>query len=160
MTSCRREPDVLDAVAAGRLDALEQHLAACEACRETLLVAEVMAHEQELAWTDAALPTADIVWFRAQLKARSEAARLAARPVLLVQAIALACLVGAIVGVLGTSAWWMWSWMSWLSSAASVVASAEGTLAMTSLAIRGILLALAVWLVIAPMAVYLAAMED
>ncbi len=160
MTSCKREPDVLDAVATGRLDALDEHLAACEACRDTLLVARALAHEQDAAWTDAALPTADVVWFRAQLRARAEAARLAARPVLVVQAIALACLVGAIAGVLGTGTWWLWSWVAWLSSAASVVASADGTLAITTLAIRGILLALAVWLVIVPMAVYLAAMED
>jgi hypothetical protein len=84
------------------------------------------------------MPTADVVWFRAQLKARAEAAELAARPVLLAQAIAGASVVGAVVAVV----------------------SAFGTFDVIALATRGLLLAFAVWLVIAPVAVYLATTED
>jgi hypothetical protein len=80
--------------------------------------------------------------------------------VFLVQALGLACLIGAIAGVVGTGAWWLRSWASWLSSAAALVAGLDGTMEMTTLAMRGVLLALAVWLVIAPVAVYLAAIED
>jgi hypothetical protein len=52
------------------------------------------------------------------------------------------------------------SWAAWLSSAADMVMNGPTGLEMAALASRGILLALAVWLVIAPVAVYLAATED
>jgi hypothetical protein len=113
------------------------------------------------AWDEAAeVPDANVVWLRAQLRARAEAASLAARPIAVVQALGVACAIGAAAGVVGTLAWWLRSWAAWLSSAAVVIASADSSLEMATLASRGILLALAVWLVIAPVAVYLAATEE
>jgi hypothetical protein len=113
------------------------------------------------AWDEAAeVPDANVVWLRAQLRARAEAASLAARPIAVVQALGVACAIGAAAGVIGTMAWWLRSWMAWLSSAAAVIASADSSLEVATLASRGILLALAVWLVIAPVAVYLAATEE
>jgi hypothetical protein len=113
------------------------------------------------AWDEAAeVPDANVVWLRAQLRARAEAASLAARPIAVVQALGVACAIGAAAGVIGTMAWWLRSWVAWLSSAAAVIASADSSLEVATLASRGILLALAVWLVIAPVAVYLAATEE
>ncbi len=120
-----------------------------------------LQEEWDDAWDEsAALPDANVVWLRAQLRARAEAARLAARPIAVVQALGAACAIGAAAGVIGTMAWWLRSWAAWLSSAAAVIASADSSLEMATLASRGILLALAVWLVIAPVAVYLAATEE
>jgi hypothetical protein len=123
-------------------------------------VVAALQEEWDDAWDEAAVPNANVVWLRAQLRARAEAAQLAARPIVVVQALGVACAIGAAAGVIGTMAWWLRSWAAWLSSAAAVIAGADSSLEMATLATRGILLALAVWLVIAPVAVYLAATEE
>jgi hypothetical protein len=124
-------------------------------------VVAALQDEWDDVWDEAAaVPDANVVWLRAQLRARAQAAQLAARPIAVVQALGVACAIGAAAGVIGTIAWWLRSWAAWLSSAATVIASADSSLEMATLASRGILLALAVWLVIAPVAVYLAATEE
>lgn len=161
MIDCPRESEVLEAVAAVRLDGeLHAHIAECASCADAAEVAAALRDEQDVAWHDADLPTADIVWLRAQLNARAEAARVASRPITIVQALGIACAIGALAGLIGTTAWWLRSWAAWLSSAAAVIASAPSTFDMAGLAARGILLALGVWLVLAPVAIYLAATED
>jgi hypothetical protein len=160
---CDREPDILDALATRRLasDAeLQRHLRECDACADVAEVACVLLEERQSACDAAPVPAADVVWVRAQRRARVEAARLSVRPIAVVQALGVACSVGAVAGMLGAAAWWLRSWMTWLSSAAGAMMNGPSSLEMAALASRGILLALAVWLVIAPVAVYLAATED
>jgi hypothetical protein len=165
MTECPREFEVLEAAVVGPAfkpadPELADHLGSCASCREAVVVAAALAAEKDRAFEDAALPTADVVWLRAQLYARAEAARVASRPIVLVQACGVACAIGAIGAIVGTAFWWLRSWVTWLGDAAAVVASAPGTFEMATLASRGILLAVGVWLVLAPVAVYLAATED
>jgi hypothetical protein len=158
---CLREQDVIEAVTARRVDdELGAHLDRCALCRDTADVARAMFDEQDDTWSEAVVPAADVVWLRAQMRARAEAARVASRPVVVVQALGIACAAGAVAGVIGTIAWWLRSWVSWLSHAAVVVTTAQSSIDMAALATRGILLALCVWLVLAPVAVYLAATDD
>jgi hypothetical protein len=164
---CAREPEVLDAVASGRLSRqhgaesnLFAHIAECDSCRDLADVTQALFEEQEAAWAEPAVPTADVVWLRAQLRARAEATRLASRPVAIVQAIGVACAAGAIAGVVGSGVWWLRSWATWLSEAATVLATGPSSIDMMGLAVRGVLLAAAVWLVLAPVAVYLAATDE
>jgi hypothetical protein len=181
MIDCPRESEILEAVASARLKPgpttaagqsavagpgfspaieLQRHLAECRWCEDAAEVAAALGDEQGIAWHDADIPQADVVWLRAQLHARAEAARVASRPITIVQALGIACAAGAAAGLVGTTAWWLQSWVAWLSSAATVVASAPSTFEMAGLLARGIFLALGVWLVLAPVAVYLAAIED
>jgi hypothetical protein len=183
MIECPFESEVLEAVAAARLkpgatteagrqaavvgpgyspatQELADHLDICPSCHEAAVVAAALRDDQDAAWDDAALPSAQVVWLRAQLHARSEATRMASRPIAVVQALGVACLIGAIAALVGTTFWWLRSWVVWLGDAAAVVATAPGTFEMATLASRGILLAVGVWLVLAPVAVYLAAIED
>jgi predicted anti-sigma-YlaC factor YlaD len=139
---------------------LADHLDACPSCREAAMVVAALRVERDIAWEEAALPGGDVVWLRAQLRARAEAARVASRPIAVVQAVGVACAVGAIAAIVGTAFWWLRSWVAWLGDAAAVVASAPTTFEMATLASRGILLAVGVWLVLAPVAVYLAATDD
>ena len=168
---CAREPEVLDAVASGRLSRrgdngaadvkeVRAHVAACASCRDLADVTQALFEEREEAWLEPDVPTANVVWLRAQLRARAEAARLASRPIAIAQAVGLACAVGAMAGVVGTGVWWLRSWATWLSEAAMVVATAPSSFEMIGLAVRGMLLAAAVWLVLAPVAVYLAATDE
>ena len=55
------------------------------------IVAEAIAAEASLARTEAAPPSSAIVWWRAQMRARQEAARAADRPITIVHALAIAC---------------------------------------------------------------------
>ena len=77
------------------------------------IVAEAIATEAAFARTEAAPPSSAIVWWRAQMRARQEAARAVERPITIVHGLAIACGVGvalslittAVAGVRGSSGW-------------------------------------------------------
>lgn len=95
--SCDREEDVLDLVAIGawpvRADeALKQHVASCDTCRSLVTVVIALAEHGSLPVTPR-LPDARLVWHRAQMRARQDAARRAARPVVMAEIMAVAVFV-------------------------------------------------------------------
>lgn len=57
-------------------------------------------------------PAAGVVWWRAERRARHEAARLAGRPTMVMQAIALACTGGVAVALFQFLAPWLKQWFS------------------------------------------------
>jgi hypothetical protein len=75
--------------------------AECPRCGPLVALAEQIRREFEQTMRDARVPTPEIVWWRAQMRAREEAARRAARPILFTQALALAALVGLLVSLAG-----------------------------------------------------------
>jgi hypothetical protein len=95
---CDRDVEIVEMVSAGawpaRADAeLMSHVAACSECRELLRVIVALNRTDV---TDAAsprLPDARLVWHRAQMEARRESARRAARPVIFAQVAATAVLL-------------------------------------------------------------------
>jgi hypothetical protein len=112
-TECNREQDVLDAIAAGRwpdrCDAdLSAHIAGCAICADVAAVARAIREDHEAAWRDAHVPPSGRVWWRAEMRARQEAARKAAQPITVVQGIAGACaagIVAALIGVIWPAVW-------------------------------------------------------
>ena len=94
------------------------------------IVAEAIAAEAALARTEAAPPSSAIVWWRAQMRARQEAAHAADRPITIVHGLAIACgsglalslIGGAVAGVRGSSSWLVDVYRS-LSTAAAPLAS-------------------------------------
>jgi hypothetical protein len=97
---CEFEADVL----AGRLNAaLVEHLAVCDSCREAAIVASALEQAAQEARTVAAPPDAAIVWWRATLRARREAARAAARPLTAMQVIAFASAVAFVGACFGAT---------------------------------------------------------
>ena len=93
------------------------------------------------------VPTPEIVWWRAQMRAREEAARTVARPILFTQALAVAALIGLLVSVVGRLTLPVISWAGF----PEVVAA---------LPILPIAIAAACWLIIAPAALYFAFSRD
>lgn len=95
----------------------------------------------------ARVPTAEIVWWRAQMRAREEAARAAARPILFTQALAVAALIGLLVSVVGrpTPPVMWWAGMSDLPARLPLVPVA---------------IAAVCWLIVAPAALYFAFSRD
>src|SRR4051812_33192307 len=90
---CPREAEVIEAVMAGRpvghgAGELGAHVAACGVCREVALVAGAIQDDYANARTEAVVPSAGHVWWRAQLRARQHRAETAGRPITCVQVVA------------------------------------------------------------------------
>ncbi len=100
---CDREQELLTALRTGAWTPdLRAHFAACESCAETAITSEFL--RQAAAAADSTVPPAGLVWWKAQLRARREAARAAARPVLIAErAVAVVALLGAV---------WAMAWLS------------------------------------------------
>ena len=94
---CPREQEVVDAMLPqGRLpeaSELQQHVAACESCRELHEVMAMLRPDHALS-EEVSLPSAGQIWWRAAVRARMEAARTAARPVAWAQGATAASLLG------------------------------------------------------------------
>jgi hypothetical protein len=145
-TTCSREPEVVAAVLAGCLsDSLRAHAAGCAVCGEVARVAALVHDDFSRAQREATVPTADVVWLRARIRAREEATRMAARPIIFTHAIAIAALVGLLV------------------SAGSRFSPGSWTLALDGLPVQMLLplvIALVGSAVLAPVALYVAFSRD
>lgn len=117
-TSCDREIEVLRAVQAGRwpeaIDpALRAHAAQCTVCTEVVLVACALLGDIGMGAETHPLPSASLVWWKAQLRARREAVERASEPIVIFErvAYALGCLA-----LLGVSLWQRVRIENWLGS--------------------------------------------
>ncbi len=102
MTPCDREGDVLDLVAIGQWPALADadlaaHVAACPNCSELALVASAIVDVRDTGAAHKRLPDAGVVWLRAQMRAREDAARRAARPLWIAQLTGVAVIAAVLV---------------------------------------------------------------
>jgi hypothetical protein len=120
---CDREQQVLDALQSGRWagpwgEEIRRHAAACAVCSEVVLVAEALRHEEELAQTEVRLPSAGLVWWKAQLAARRAAEERAAQPIAWVERMVQ---VFGALALLGTG---LWQWpriLGWLGGSKSLM---------------------------------------
>jgi len=90
---CEREQEVIEALRSGRWtgpwgEKIRAHAAGCAACSEVALVAEVLRREDEGQQNEACLPSAGLVWWKAQLAARRAAEEHAALPIAWVERLA------------------------------------------------------------------------
>lgn len=179
---CSREQETLDALAARRLPVraepeLLSHVAACDICRDLVVV---IAALQDVAEEDASsAPSAATVWWRAQLRAHREAARKAAAPIRVAQVAAVIVALVALAAFQSVlpswspglpfdrdavTAWWpslpslSWPSIPWTSFddlPPFTLASIREMSGWSWLA-----LVLLLWVAVAPIAVYLAGVED
>jgi len=92
------------------------------------IVAEAIAAEAALAHAEAQPPSSAIVWWRAQMRARQEAAQLAEKPITIVHALSIAAGIGlmlsvvgyAVAGVKGSLGWLVNLWQTVTAVASSV----------------------------------------
>lgn len=167
IVDCGREADVLEAVAFGRWPdhaaELVTHVAACAVCADLADVARALHDDREAACREAPVPAAGIVWWRATIRARADAARTASRPITVAQGVAGACAVGLTCGLAGI-AWRSLHWADRLGELATRLATRRDDLAYAStLAMEHALplvLALAACLVLAPLALYITLADD
>jgi hypothetical protein len=160
---CWREVEVVDAITARRWpdrvdEDLRHHVSVCAICADVAAVACALHDAHDDAFGDSVvLPPAPAVWLRAQARARAEASREAARPIAVMQALGLASAAGIVSLLIGVVAYWVWARAEWLLVMPTLDASAVPALALV---VRGTLLAIGLWLVLAPVAVYLVALDD
>jgi hypothetical protein len=158
---CSREPDLIDALTTDQWpdrcdEDLKGHVAACESCRDLIAVLAPLNEAWAGSRADAHVPASGMVWWRAQMRARQEAARAASRPITVVQVIAM--LAGAAVIVAGLVVISPWL--------ASSFASSRGFLTIDVRSLQGMaggwLLAggAAAILAIGSLALYLVVAED
>ena len=117
--------------------------AECPECGPLVALAQQIRLEFEHTTQTARVPTPEIIWWRSQMRARQDAARKAARPILFTQALAFAALIGLLVSVAGRFTLPAWSF-------AGLTPLSVGTPFLY------LLIAAASCLLIAPLAVYFA----
>jgi hypothetical protein len=167
MTTCEREQDVLDAVGSARWpsrcdEELRDHVNACAVCSDLADVAAAIIDDHDAAWSQARIPSAGVVWWRAQLRAREEAARAAGRPVAFIQGVAASVALWLIVSfVRALPAEYLAEWRTWITSALPSLTFTMADVARVTATVPLVLFILvAVWLVLAPVAIYFAAADE
>ena len=167
---CPFEQDLLDAIAADRWpsrcgDRLQHHVAGCSTCADLAVIAPVMKGAVTELWDAARIPSSGTVWWRAQTRARREAAREAARPVTVAHAFGFGAVLVALAALIWVTAPWLsgvaeklpglppldFSVVRWFDLAGPLDAFERW---------RWVIAAAIGWLVLASLAVYFALLED
>src|SRR5262245_15325883 len=123
---CVHEADVLTAVTTrrwpDRVDAeLRDHVMTCDVCADLVAVLGAFEGQDEVeaAVARTRVPDSAIVWWKAQMRARQEAARLAVRPITVAQAVAFAMALGVAGAVFGATAAWFQRGVQWFGDTVS-----------------------------------------
>jgi hypothetical protein len=85
-------------------------------CSDVAAIAGVIDSAREETRALAVVPSAGRVWFLAQLRARREAARAAARPIAVTQLVAAAACAGVLGACFGASSTGFQAWLEWLGT--------------------------------------------
>jgi hypothetical protein len=101
----------------GAGEPLRQHVKECEICSDVAAIAGPIEGSWRELRSAAVLPNPGTVWWRAQLRARREAAVAAGRPITGIQVIAAACALALLAGYYRNAAGWFLSGArKWLAS--------------------------------------------
>ena len=138
--TCHREDELLDALGRGYVgEELGAHVASCPSCAELRLVAGALLDERVQAMMEAPVPSAGTMWWRMMVRHRQEAASAARRSLLIGQAMTLVIAAALVLSFFG----------------ADVVFGVRELIDTIRLS-TPLLLALATWIVAAPVAGWVA----
>ena len=151
---CTREQELLEVLSLGQQPhgELSAHVDACASCAEVLTVAGAIFEDASAAMHHAPIPSSGGVWWRMERRAREEAARSATRTISVVQVatvLAAAAIAIVLLGGLPTLAGWIGSLEITLPT------KSESTFWNLPL-----LLSIATFLLLAPVAIYFAVTEE
>ncbi len=148
---CEYEPRVLAAATSGSWGReLLEHMERCPACAEVALVAGFM-NAAEAEPSEARLPDGELVWWKAQLRARHAAAEQATRPIALAEKVACAAGGLAMIAILAflwptVEVWGDWMLASWAIGQRDEPALAFGLLSIFVVGVVSVLCAVGVGL--------------
>jgi hypothetical protein len=153
MSDCPREQETLSMLQTGRWpdgcdDNLRAHAAVCDLCAGIIDVASLIAADYHSALHTARVPASGLIWWRMQRRARQEAARTASRIITIVQAIAVAAGVAVAIGIIAAT-----------NRAFAFPLPDESRVLLAQWGLP-LLIALASWLALAPVALYFAVSND
>jgi hypothetical protein len=147
---CLREQEILEAVNYGRYsEELKAHASQCAVCSDVVQVATVLREDLEGGLAYVRVPSAGLVWWRAEIRSRQDAMRTASRPITWVQAFGGACTAGVGIALL-SRAW------PWLKHAITQIDISTLSFAQWSL----LLAAALALLIIGPLAMYLVLSDE
>lgn len=137
---CQREEELLDAIERGFVGAeLEAHVACCPSCSELRVVAGTLLDDRAQALIDAPVPSAGTMMWRMRIRQRQEAEATARRSLLIGQAVTLTIAIALVMSFFG----------------ADLVIAVRDAIATIRLS-TPLLLALATWILGAPIAGWVA----
>jgi hypothetical protein len=95
---CNREVEIVEAVTLGRWpegcsEELRQHAEGCVVCADVVRVSLALTQKRSEVLETVRVPSAGLVWWRSEMRARREAVNKATRPLRIVEWIAVACAV-------------------------------------------------------------------
>ena len=165
--ACIREDDVLDALTSARWperadEELRQHVATCHICADIIAVARPILADADVPGPEPRIPSSAVMWWRAQMRARQEAVREAARPITVAQAVGAVCLIVLLAATAVMVMPWIFELIPGLPDGFSP-GDSNGDVRSGVLSGGWLLPALmaGVWLLLAPLAIYFAiAAED
>ena len=96
------------------------------------IVAEAIAAEALLAQGEAQPPSSAIVWWRAQMRARQEAAHLAEQPITIVHALSIAAGIGLLLSVVGYALAGVKGSLAWITATGQALAASVPAVDLTS----------------------------
>ncbi len=150
---CPLEQETLAIVHAGRWpgscdETSRAHISACPTCGDIAHIASLIANDYQASIRTAHVPNSGLIWWRTLRRVRQEAARTASRIITIVQAIAVAAGVAVAIGI--------------IAATSRTFSFFPADVSPTLLAQWGIplLIALAAWVALAPVAVYFAVSKD
>jgi hypothetical protein len=118
------------------------------------IVAEAIAAEASYAQTEAQPPSSAIVWWRAQMRARQEASRLAEQPITIVHALSIAAGIGLLLSLVSYAGAGVKGSFAWATAAGQAVATSIPALDLTSRWVSLTLTAMVISAAIATIAAY------
>jgi len=142
--NCSFESDIRRAARQGRWsDELRQHLGGCEECAATAAVTPWLGELAALPTRQHTLPSASIIWIKAQLLQNQRSAERVSRPLGMLQSAAYLIVAGCWAALLN----WKWSalqeWFGGLTPGRFVTTATTGGGASLSLSLMLMVLALA-----------------
>ena len=162
IVECHRERDVLDALTSDHWpDDLRAHASTCAICADLVAAVQPILVDRVDLSSEGHLPSSGVRWWRAQMRARQEAAREAARPITIAQVVGAACVLALIVSAIAWVSPVVRAWF--VDSTANIMANVRNMeFSATTLASQHwLLLAMGlVWLLLAPLVIYFAVAED
>jgi hypothetical protein len=162
---CAREQDVLDALSAARWpdrcdEDLQTHVRGCAICRDLADAAAALLDDRDAASNGARLPPSGVVWWRAQLRGREEAARAAARPLAFIQGVAASAAVSIAVAVFrAIPGEYVREWRTWIGAVLPSVPLPDFSHVAAALPLAVVVI-VAMWLLVAPLATLLTITDD
>lgn len=156
--ACVREDELLAALQASRWpeacgDSLRMHVESCGSCTQLADLALALLEDHRSLMLAAPVPASAIVWWRAQMRSRREAAERATQPITVIQGVAVACAAGLLIAAAGFFGPTFRSALGWAEGAATAV-TGFGPMFF------GVAAAIGLAVIIAPLALYFTFHEE